>query len=118
MENFRTVGTEKERLAARYLADRGYTILETNYYCKAGEIDLIAREEEYLCFIEVKYRADLSAGYPEEAVDPRKAGRITRSALYYMNMHGIPDDTPCRFDVVAILGDEIHLIRDAFDASV
>ena len=71
---------------------------------------------EYLCFIEVKYRKDLSDGYPEEAVDLNKARRITRSAMLYMNMCGLEETTPCRFDVVSILGDEIKLIKNAFEA--
>ena len=79
-------------------------------------MDIIAYDSEYLCFIEVKYRKDLSDGYPEEAVDAKKAQRITKCALYYMNMCGLPETTPCRFDVVSILGDDIKLIKNAFDA--
>ena len=95
---------------------QGYRIIERNFYCKAGEVDIIAYDAEYLCFIEVKYRKDLSDGYPEEAVDVRKARRITKSAMFYMNMCRIPASTPCRFDVVSILGDEIRVIKNAFDA--
>lgn len=116
MINKRKVGSDKEQLAARYLTDAGYRIIESNYYCNFGEIDLIAEEDGYLCFIEVKYRADAADGYPEEAVDLRKIRRISRSAVAYMHMCGYSEDTPCRFDVVTVLGDEVSVIRNAFDA--
>ena len=116
--NKRELGNDKEKIAAKYLTGCGYQILETNYYCKAGEIDIVAEEDGYLCFIEVKFRADEASGFPEEAVDRRKASRITRSALFYMNENGYAEDTPCRFDVVAILGDETMLIKNAFDAAL
>ena len=114
--NKRQVGLNKEELAAKYLEKQGYVILEKNFYCKAGEIDIIARDAEYLCFVEVKYRSDTENGFPEEAVDPRKTGRISRSAICYMNAAGLPEDIPCRFDVVSILGKEFLLIKNAFDA--
>ena len=99
-----------------YLKNSGYRIIRKNFYCKSGEIDIIAENEGYLCFIEVKYRDSTENGYPEEAVDMRKARRITRSAIYYMTRYGIPEDYPVRFDVVSILGREITLIKNAFDA--
>ena len=116
--NKRKLGSEKEHLAAGFLKEQGYRIITLNYYCRAGEIDIIAKDGDTYCFIEVKYRKNTDEGYPEEAVDARKAARITRSALLYLNMCGLPDTTPCRFDVVAILGQEIHLIRNAFDAVI
>ena len=114
--NKREVGSGKERIAAEYLQEQGYRILEMNYFCKAGEIDIIAEEDGYLCFIEVKYRSDAASGFPEDAVDIRKAKRITKSAMFYMNSEGLSGETPCRFDVVAILGKDITLIKNAFDA--
>ncbi|MCR5324705.1 MAG: YraN family protein [Lachnospiraceae bacterium] len=114
--NKRKIGSYGEIRASQYLCENGYRIIKKNYFCKAGEIDIIAYDGDHLCFIEVKYRKDLTDGYPEEAVDLKKARRITRSAMLYMNMCSIPDDTPCRFDVVSILGDEIKLIKNAFEA--
>lgn len=114
--NKRKIGSEEEQKAAEFLYHNGYRILQTNFYCKAGEIDIIGENEGYLCFIEVKYRCGLKRGYPEEAVDVRKASRITKSALCYMNMKGLSDSTPCRFDVVSILNDDVRLIKNAFDA--
>ena len=114
--NKRQVGFEYEHEAELFLTGSGYRIIEKNFYCKAGEIDIIAENEGYLCFIEVKYRTDNQNGFPEEAVDLRKIRRITRSAIYYMTKHGIPEDIPVRFDVVSILGRDIKLIKNAFDA--
>ena len=114
--NKRQVGFNNEHEAVLFLPNSGYNIHETNFYCKSGEIDIIADDEGYLCFIEVKYRESDANGFPEEAVDYRKAQRITRSAMFYMTRHGIPEDYPVRFDVVAILGKEIKVFKNAFDA--
>jgi len=114
--NKRQVGTDKEYLAGLYLENSGYRIIKKNFYCKAGEIDIVAENEGYLCFVEVKYRNNTENGFPEEAVDLRKAGRITRCALYFMNRFGYPENFPIRFDVVAILGNDISVIKNAFDA--
>ena len=114
--NKRQIGSMGESLAAAYLCEHGYRIVKRNFFCRAGEIDIIALKDDYLCFIEVKYRKDASEGYPEEAVDIKKARRITKSALSYMNMCGYPDTTPCRFDVISILGNNISLIENAFEA--
>lgn len=114
--NKRRLGKDMERLATDFLRKNGYTIRRTNFTCNAGEIDIIGENEGYLCFIEVKYRASLREGYPEEAVDSRKAGRISRAALYYINYCRLDESIPCRFDVVAILGSDIRLIKNAFDA--
>ncbi len=112
--NKRKLGNEKEQLAKQYLESKGYTILEENFYAKGGEIDLIAREDGYLVFVEVKYRSSSMSGHPLESVTPQKQNKIRYTAQYYMYKNGIPEDTTCRFDVVAILGDEITVIKDAF----
>lgn len=113
--NNRAVGTEFEQKAANYLEKNGYHILAKNFRCKIGEIDLIAKNEGYLCFIEVKYRSGTSKGYPAEAITPTKIRRITRTAEFYMLLHKLPQDTPCRFDAVVILENEISLIKNAFN---
>lgn len=115
--NKRKCGSEKERLAGQYLAEMGYRVVERNFYSRAGEIDLIAREGGYLVFIEVKYRRSNASGCPEEAVTPAKRRRIIQTARYYMLRRGYPETTPCRFDVAAICGDEIRIIKNAFEAS-
>ena len=70
--NKRKTGQEQEVKAACFLKTQRYQILERNYRCKKGEIDLIAREGQYLVFVEVKYRSTNESGLPEEAVDLRK----------------------------------------------
>lgn len=112
--NKRQIGSEKEQIAKKYLESNGYHIIAENFYAKGGEIDLIAREDGYLVFIEVKYRKDNMAGHPLEAVDYQKQNKLRYTAQYYMYKNRISESTPCRFDVVAILGDEIMLIKDAF----
>ena len=116
--NKRQIGSDGEKIAASYLQEHGYRIILKNFFCDSGEVDIIAKDGVYLCFIEVKFRADLSEGYPEEAVDERKIRRISKSALSYLNMCGLADTVPCRFDVVSILGDEVTLIKNAFDAII
>lgn len=113
--NNRAVGTTFEQKAANYLVENGYQILDKNFRCKIGEIDLIAKSEGYLCFIEVKYRSSTTKGFPAEAINYTKIRRITRTAEFYMLLHKIPQDTPCRFDAVVILDNEISLIKNAFD---
>ncbi|MCD7841769.1 MAG: YraN family protein [Lachnospiraceae bacterium] len=112
--NKRAVGTEYEALAAAFLEKRGYRIICRNYRCRMGEIDLIARHEGYLVFIEVKYRANGRDGSALEAVDSRKQQRIIRVARWYLMERHMPEDFPVRFDVVAFDGDQIRVIRDAF----
>lgn len=114
MENKRAIGREKEQLAQEYLKAQGYQIVEKNFYTRFGEIDIIARDGAYLVFLEVKYRRSAAGGYPAEAVDRRKQQRIYRAAQYYLYKRGLPADIPCRFDVAAIQGDEITLIKNAF----
>lgn len=113
--NNREVGTEFEHRAADYLKKNHYEILQSNFRCYIGEIDLIAKSEGYLCFVEVKYRSSTQKGFPAEAITQTKMRRITRTAQYYMLIHNIPQDTPCRFDVVVILDTELTLIKNAFD---
>lgn len=107
-------GLYYETQAAVFLEKQGYQILERNFRCPAGEIDLIAKEGEYLCFVEVKYRSERETGTPEEAVDAKKQKRISRAALYYLMKQGLGDTTPCRFDVVGIRPDRIRVTKNAF----
>ena len=113
--NKRQTGTDYESLAAKYLVEQGFTIVEKNYRNRTGEIDLIAEDGEYLCFVEVKYRKDNRSGYPAEAVDYRKQRTITRVAMHYLTTHGYSEWTPCRFDVVSIEGEKISLIKNAYE---
>jgi len=115
MQNRRQIGSTYEETAARYLEKKGYRILEHNFRCKIGEIDLIAQDGTVLVFLEVKYRKNTVFGNPAEAVTPSKQRTICKAADYYRLKKGIAQDVPCRFDVVAILGDRIEVIKNAFD---
>ena len=112
--NTRKTGARYEQYAGAYLEEHGYKVLQYNYRCKKGEIDIVAKDGEYLVFCEVKYRAGVSGGSPAEAVDLRKQKKISGSAMYYL-MENHLTDVPCRFDVVAIQGREITLIKNAFE---
>lgn len=118
-ENRRQTGAVYERAAGHYLEKLGYEILEYNYRCRVGEIDIVARDGEYMVFCEVKYRSDNRKGNPLEAVDGRKQQTIFRCAMYYLTENHLPD-VPCRFDVIGIDGvsgmkePEITHIKNAF----
>lgn len=109
------LGQEAENIAYNYLQDMGYTMLERNFRCKLGEIDIIALNDGYIVFIEVKYRHNSKCGYPREAVNYYKQRNITKVATYYLVKKGAYNKS-CRFDVVEITGDNIELIKNAFDA--
>ncbi len=110
----RRTGTLYERKAEAYLTARGYQVLERNFCWKGGEIDLIAWEGGYLVFIEVKFRSDGRKGEALEAVGEIKRRRICRTARVYCMKRKIREDVPVRFDVVAVTGREIRLVKDAF----
>ncbi len=112
--NTRKIGSEYERYAKEYLTEHGYRIVKSNYRCRCGEIDVIAWDREYLCFIEVKYRATTAGGYPQEAVDRKKQKRIYRAAARYLQEQEIAGDIRCRFDVIGICPPDIWLITNAF----
>lgn len=112
--NTRQKGTEYETLACEYLKQHGYAIVSRNFRCRTGEIDIIAKDKDYLCFIEVKYRDKdgLTKGY--EAVDRKKQKTIYNVAKYYLYINKLNDDVPCRFDVISIDGEVISLFKNAF----
>ena len=112
--NKRQVGSDYEKQAAEYLKEKGFCILEMNYRNRSGEIDIVAKDGEYICFVEVKYRTTSDFGSPLEAVNYKKQQQIRKVALYYLMRQGLSEWTPCRFDVIAFEGDEITYIENAF----
>ena len=112
--NKRKVGFEKEELAITYLERQGLSILQRNFSCRQGEIDIIALHGEYLVFVEVKYRSGNAMGNAIEAVDYRKQRRICKVADYYRYIHKVGNQRMIRYDVVAIQGDKIQWIQNAF----
>ena len=113
-QNNRITGSYYETQVAAFLEAQGMTILDKNFRCRMGEIDLIARDGRYLVFIEVKFRSSGSAGYSLEAIDRRKIGRIRKAASFYLYSHRLPEETPCRFDAAGVDGQAITYIKDVF----
>jgi putative endonuclease len=113
----RARGKVGEDDAVRWLEGQGYRVVERNVVNHGGEIDLVARDGDTLCFIEIKARATGAFGPAIAAVDLRKQRRISRAAALYLAVKG-HRNTPCRFDVVGLDrspgGWRYTLIRDAF----
>ncbi|MBP3887575.1 MAG: YraN family protein [Cellulosilyticum sp.] len=108
--NKRVVGSYYETLASEYLVKQGYEIICHNFRSRFGEIDIIAKDHEYIVFIEVKYRKTKQFGYPREAVTYRKQRHIIRTAQYFLLTH-IGREQSCRFDVIEILDHQLtHLV--------
>ena len=100
-----------ESLAVKHLKACGYRILVQNYRARRGEIDLIARDGEFVVFVEVKTRRSLKFGLPQAAVTLQKQRQISKVALAYMQAHNLLD-APCRFDVIAIhLSPQLELLN-------
>jgi len=114
MMNKRTLGSQKEDEAARFLTRCGLKVTDLNFRCRLGEIDIIARDAGYVVFAEVKYRTTAAAGNPEEAVDLKKAKKICRVSDYYRVVKKLPPDTKIRYDVIAVCGDEFKWYKNAF----
>lgn len=112
--NKRETGAGWEKRAAEYLTEKGMKIVEMNFRCRQGEIDLIGFHQGYLVFVEVKYRQSVEKGYALEAVDARKQKRICRVADYYRYIHRIKANVGVRYDVVGIQGEEIRWVQNAF----
>lgn len=96
----RGLGRHGEALAAQHLAAQGYEIVERNWRCAAGELDLVARDGPCLAFVEVRTRRGREMGSPEESITPAKQVRLIALAEAYMDAHDWPG--PWRIDVVAI----------------
>jgi len=113
-----TTGKEGEKIAAAYLKKNGYRIIEINFRCSIGEIDIVAKEKDDLVFIEVKTRKSIELGYPEQAVGIRKQKKMSQLALWYLQKRKIANAN-ARFDVVAVTlipeKNEVRLIKNAFD---
>lgn len=112
--NNRKTGSSYEKIAGEYLTLHGYEILEYNFRCRRGEIDIIAKDDGYLVFCEVKYRRNAQKGTPLDAITIEKQKKISQTALYYITTK-CKSELPCRFDVIGILGDEIQLVKHAFE---
>ena len=113
-QNRRAIGTAYEQQAARFLENQGHLILERNFRCRFGEIDLISKKDGVLVFSEVKFRSTAGYGDPMEAVTAKKQKTISDVASYYLYRNRIPEDVPCRFDVIAVSEQSIRVYENAF----
>ena len=108
--NKTALGNRGEDQAASHLESLGYNIVERNYRCKHGEIDLVAKEKTDLVFVEVKTRRSMSCGYGSEAVDKRKRQKLAKSAISYLDERGL-GEIDCRFDIVEVYLENGHPVR-------
>ena len=103
-----------EQRALTYLSMRGLTLIEANYTCRGGEIDLIMRDRDTLVFVEVRQRDGTGYGGAAASISPAKIRRLVRAAqTYLLRFTRLP---PCRFDVLAVDGDKIDWLRNVIDA--
>ena len=112
----RALGAQAEARAAEFLQRKSYRIVDRNWTCKGGEIDLVCLDGDTLVFVEVRARASSRHGTPLETVVDLKRRRLVRAAAIYLHVKK-REDSACRFDVVAISGDAIEHIEDAFGAT-
>lgn len=105
-----------ERIAAEYLSRQGCVVLQHNWRCPHGEVDIIAQDGETVLFVEVKARHQIEYALPREAVDARKQQRLRRCAELYLSL--FYPDAPCRFDVVEVWWQSgrahVRWLREAF----
>ena len=114
------LGRSGEDEAAKALKKSGYRIIERNYRCRYGEVDIVAVHDGVVVFVEVKTRGSDRFGTPKEGVDYRKQVRITRSSSMYLAEKGLAE-SEVRFDVVSIEAVDgrfkVEIVRDAFEAA-
>ncbi len=111
-------GKEAEQHACRYLKQQGLRIVAQNYRCRLGEIDIVARDQRYLVFVEVRYRQSSRFGSAAESVTPRKQQRLMAAARSYLGRK-VRHEVPCRFDVIEALNEpggewQFNWLKNAF----
>ena len=114
MSNNVGVWKNGESVAVQFLIKSGYRILQTNFRCRIGEIDIIAQHKKsnVLVFVEVKAKTNTNFGLPIEMVTPNKQNKIKQVAMCYLQQTG--EEKECRFDVVDVLNGNINHIENAF----
>lgn len=108
------LGVSGESLAARWYEDRGYRIVARNWRSRSGELDLVVRRDRLVAFCEVKTRATVAFGSPASAVGFDKQRRLRRLAGEFLAAHRQHGVTDLRFDVAAVIGDDVEMIEAAF----
>ena len=99
-------GQLAEQRACQFLQRQGLRLLERNWRCRLGELDLIMRDDDHLVFVEVRYRSHAAWGGALESVDARKQARLIRAAEQFLQQHPALARLACRFDVVALDGEQ------------
>lgn len=108
------IGEESERLAQSFLEKKGLELVEKNYRCRYGEIDLIMRNKQCLVFIEVRYRKTNLYGNAAQSITPSKIKKITHTAHHFLNEQSSYAHLSKRFDFVGITGEQLEWIENAF----
>lgn len=125
MVTTRKQGEHTENLACQYLEKKGFKLIEKNFNCRVGEIDLIMKDNNSLVFVEVRYRRSNNFGSGAESITASKQAKLIKTASLYLQQHAKLDKYPARFDVVSITGfvetdniNNIHFnwIENAFGA--
>ena len=115
MYNKRKIGDFYEDRAVKYLEERGYDILDRNFYSRYGELDVVARKGEYLVIVEIKYRAEGTMVSPGESVNYSKQRKICLTTKYYLYKRRISPSCGIRFDVILFEGQNLKHIENAFE---
>lgn len=119
MSRTQSAGNRGEAETARYLRKKGYTLLASQWRCRFGELDLVAKSRQgVLCIVEVKLRSVRSIGLPREFVDSRKQARLRAAAAAYLSTYEI--DAPVRFDVAEVYAESdgklrVEYLENAFE---
>lgn len=120
-DNKQQTGQTAESKACDHLQQHGLQLIERNYHCRQGEIDLIMSDGSYTVFVEVRYRRNSNFGSAAESVDQRKQRKIISTASHYLQQHSKLAQQPARFDVVSMSpqGKETNIdwIQDAFQVT-
>lgn len=104
MTTTREQGAYTEDLACQFLERKGFKLIERNFNCRLGEIDLIMQDNNYLVFVEVRYRKNNNFGSAIESVTYNKQQKLIKAASWYLQQHSKLNKHPARFDVVSITG--------------
>ena len=118
------IGRTAESAALKYLQSQGLKLVESNYRCRHGEIDIIMMDKQTVVFVEVRYRSNPNYGTGAESVDSRKQQKLLASASHYLQKNKLTTNQSCRFDVISLTGNDnnkldtknIQWIRNAIEA--
>jgi putative endonuclease len=112
--NLKKIGNQAENHACEYLQKKGLRLIERNYFCALGEIDLIMQDNDEIVFVEVRSRNQY--GDALESIDEYKQAKLIKTAMYYLQKTKQYDKVNCRFDVIGINNNQLEWIKNAFSA--